>query len=153
MSSPAISFFIEPDGNIQLVGSYDRFSAKDYVNAGCFFPQTSLPNMNMMTISKSIGEILYEKGLIGHITVDLVSFPDPTSPNSHPLFWAIDLNCGMTDYSSACYFFDFLMVKNIVSYSLTFQNLFLVNLNMNLNMKVMKNFSLLNIKLETHTSQ
>jgi len=67
--------------------------------------------MNMMTISKSIGEILYEKGVIGHITVDLVSFPDPTSPASHPLFWAIDLNCGMTDYASACCFFDFLMVR------------------------------------------
>ncbi len=66
--------------------------------------------MNMMTISKSIGVILYEKGIIGHVTVDLVSFPDPTSPNSHPLFWAVDLNCGMTDYASACYFFDFLMV-------------------------------------------
>jgi hypothetical protein len=36
--------------------------------------------MNMMTISKSIGEVLYEKGIIGHVTVDLVSFPDPTTP-------------------------------------------------------------------------
>lgn len=68
--------------------------------------------MNMMTISKSIGDVLYEKGIIGHVTVDLVSFPDPTAPNSHPLFWAIDLNCGMTDYSAACFFFDFLMVSN-----------------------------------------
>lgn len=67
--------------------------------------------MNMMTISKSIGDVLYEKGIIGHITVDLVAFPDPTSPTSHPLFWAIDLNCGMSDYASACYFFDFLMVR------------------------------------------
>jgi hypothetical protein len=65
--------------------------------------------MNMMTICKSIGDVLYEKGVIGHITVDLVSFPDPTAPKAHPLFWAIDLNCSMTDYSSACYFFDFLM--------------------------------------------
>jgi len=65
--------------------------------------------MNMMTISKSIGEVLYSKGIFGHVTVDLVSFPDPTSPQSHPLFWAVDLNCGMTDYASACYFFDFLM--------------------------------------------
>lgn len=64
----------------------------------------------MSTISKSIGEVLYDKGLIGHITIDLVSFPDPTSPNSHPLFWAVDINCGLTDYASACYFFDFLMV-------------------------------------------
>jgi len=68
--------------------------------------------MNMMTICKSIGDILYEKGVMGHVTVDLVSFPDPTSPNAHPLFWAIDLNCHMTDYAAACYFFDFLMVSN-----------------------------------------
>ena len=88
----------------------DRFTAKAYVNAGCFFPQQSLPNMNMMTICKSIGDILYEKGVIGHITVDLVSFPDPTSPSAHPLFWAIDLNCNMTDYAASAYFFDFLMV-------------------------------------------
>ena len=70
--------------------------------------------MNMMTISKSIGEVLYSKGIFGHVTVDLVSFPDPTSPQAHPLFWAIDLNCGMTDYSTACYFFDFLMVRKIM---------------------------------------
>lgn len=65
--------------------------------------------MNMMTICKSIGDILYEKGVIGHVTVDLVSFPDPTSPSAHPLFWAVDLNCNMTDYAASCFFFDFLM--------------------------------------------
>lgn len=65
--------------------------------------------MNLMTICQSIGDILYEKGVLGHITVDLVSFPDPTSPNAHPLFWAIDLNCSLSDYGAACYFFDFLM--------------------------------------------
>ena len=73
------------------------------------FPQQSLPNMNMMTISKSLGEVLYSKGIFGHVTVDLVSFPDPTAPQSHPLFWAVDLNCGLTDYATACFFFDFLM--------------------------------------------
>lgn len=87
----------------------DRFASKEFINAGCFFPQQSLPNMNMKTICSSIGEVLYEKGVIGHVTVDLVSFPDPTQPNAHPLFWAVDLNCHMTDYAAACYFFDFLM--------------------------------------------
>lgn len=111
MASPSIAFLLEPDGNIDLIGSIDKFAATEYINSGCFLPQQSLPNMNMMTICKSIGEILYEKGIIGHITVDLVAFPDPTSPNSHPLFWAIDLNCHLTDYSTACIFFDFLMVS------------------------------------------
>jgi hypothetical protein len=68
--------------------------------------------MNMMTLSRSIGEALHSKGIFGHVTIDLVSFPDPTSPQSHPLFWAVDLNCGMTDYSTACMFFDFLMVRS-----------------------------------------
>jgi hypothetical protein len=98
----------------------DKFTARQHVNAGCFFPQKSLPNMNMMTICKSIGDILYEKGVFGHCTVDLVAFPDPTAQtgpgsvsNSHPLFWAVDLNCMMTDYASSCYFFDFLMEGQI----------------------------------------
>ena len=65
-----------------------------------------------MTLSRSIGEALHSKGIFGHVTIDLVSFPDPTSPQSHPLFWAVDLNCGMTDYSTACMFFDFLMVRS-----------------------------------------
>jgi hypothetical protein len=38
LSSPSISFIIEPDGNVELVGSFDKFAAKEYVNAGCFFP-------------------------------------------------------------------------------------------------------------------
>ena len=95
----------------------DKFQAKEYVNGGCFFPQQSLPNMNMKSICTSIGQVLYSKGVIGHITVDLVSFPDPTSPQAHPLFWAIDLNCYITDYSAACYFFDFLMEGTLDNYT------------------------------------
>lgn len=38
VASPSISFFIEPDGSINVVGSFDRFSATEYINAGCFFP-------------------------------------------------------------------------------------------------------------------
>jgi hypothetical protein len=28
----------EPDGNVELIGSVDRFAARDYINSGCFFP-------------------------------------------------------------------------------------------------------------------
>jgi hypothetical protein len=38
MASPSISFLVEPDGQIQVIGSMDRFTAKTYVNAGCLFP-------------------------------------------------------------------------------------------------------------------
>jgi hypothetical protein len=69
--------------------------------------------MNLMTLCKSLGDILYEKGVIGHITVDLIAFPDPTNPKAHPLFWAVDINCCLTDYAAACFHFDLLMEGRI----------------------------------------
>ena len=52
---------------------------------------------------------MYDKGIIGHVSIDLVVFPNPTEPNGDPLFWAIDLNANMTDYAAAVFFFDILM--------------------------------------------
>lgn len=109
VSSPSISFMIEPDGNIVIVGSYDRFQGTEYVNAGCFFPQKSLPAMNLKSICDSVGGILHSKGMMGHVTIDLVSFPNPTDPKQHPLFWAVDINNYLSDNAAIIYFFDILM--------------------------------------------
>ena len=109
LSMPSVSFFIEPDGETRLVGSFDRIEATQYVNGGCFFPQTSLPSVNLVQLAKSITAILYENGMIGHVTVDLVSFPNPTEPNAHPLFWAVDISAYLSDHASICFFFDILM--------------------------------------------
>ncbi len=38
LSSPSIAFLIEPDGECQILGSMDRFTAKPCINTGCFFP-------------------------------------------------------------------------------------------------------------------
>lgn len=77
VQSPSISMLIEPNGNLEVIGSFDKFAASEYVNAGCFFPQKSLPAMNLKTLCKSLGKIMFEQGIIGHVTVDLVSFPNP----------------------------------------------------------------------------
>jgi len=63
----------------------------------------------MIGLAKSISNVLYEKGIIGHVTVDMVSFPNPADPNAHPLFWAVDLTAHLSDYASICSFFDILM--------------------------------------------
>jgi len=60
-------------------------------------------------MSKSIGDVLFEKGVFGHVTVDLISFPDPNNNAAHPLFYAVDINCFMTDYAASVYNFDMLM--------------------------------------------
>lgn len=46
---------------------------------------------------------------MGFVTVDLVSFPNPTDPKAHPLFWAIDINQELTDNAAIMYFFEILM--------------------------------------------
>jgi IQ domain-containing protein H len=86
---------IEPNGEVQVIGSFDKFMATEYVSAGCFFPQQSLKALNLVSLCQSVGTVLYEKGMIGHVTIDLVAFPnptDPSNPNMHPLFWAVDIN-------------------------------------------------------------
>ena len=38
LSYPSVSFMIEPDSTVKLIGSYDKFSGSEMVNAGCFSP-------------------------------------------------------------------------------------------------------------------
>jgi len=47
--------------------------------------------------------------VLGHVTIDLVSFPNTEDPTSHPFFWAIDINCELTDFAAVMMFFDILM--------------------------------------------
>ena len=79
------------------------------VNAGCFAPQTSLPQIDLMKICTSVGQCLYEKNVLGHVTIDLISFPNTEDSNQHPFFWAIDINCELTDAAAVSLFFDILM--------------------------------------------
>ena len=104
-----VSFCILPDGNVTLIGAYDKLEAKKYVSAGFLFPQTSLPNMNLQMLVSSIGTVLFDKEIIGHVSVDLVAFPDENMKSGHPLFWAVDLDCAATESSAVMSFFDFLM--------------------------------------------
>ena len=100
---------IEPDGNVKLLGSFDKFPGTEFVNAGCFSPQTSLPQIDLTKICQSVGTALYDKNVIGHVTIDLVSFPNVDDPKSHPFFWATDINCELTDNAAVTMFFDILM--------------------------------------------
>ena len=65
--------------------------------------------MDLQILSNTVGEVLFEKGVIGHVTVDLISFPNPQNKEGHPLFQAVDINCHLTDYAAATFNFDLLM--------------------------------------------
>ena len=106
---PSVSFLIEPDGFIKLIGSYDKYQGVEFVNVGCFSPQTSLPQIDLTKICTTIGSALYERKVIGHVTIDLISFPNSEDVNAHPFFWATDISCELTDFAAVTMFFDILM--------------------------------------------
>lgn len=79
MSSPSLFFEIDPTGKITTLGSYEKLTGPNYRSIGCSFPQVSMPNMNFELLSSAVGKTLYKKGIFGYVTVDLVSFPDPSN--------------------------------------------------------------------------
>ena len=76
IGKPSVSFFIEPHGNIEFKGSYDKFEATKYVNAGMFYPQTNIAPEKVFDTAMRVGKLLYSKGVMGHVTIDFVSFVD-----------------------------------------------------------------------------
>ena len=42
INSFAISFFIDPKGNVKNLGSYDKITVKDFQTIGATYPQTSI---------------------------------------------------------------------------------------------------------------
>jgi len=63
----------------------------------------------LLKICGTVGDYLYTHGVFGHVSLDLVSFPNVESPGQHPFFWAVDISLQLTDQASVCYFFDMLM--------------------------------------------
>ncbi len=54
--------------------------------------------MNLELICSALGKVLFKRGIIGFISVDLISFPDPADKNNHPLFWAIGIDCFLNNF-------------------------------------------------------
>ena len=94
-----------------MLTAYEKISGKEYVNVAMSFPQKSLHEINLKAIAQVLGQALYEKGIFGYITVDLISFPDPFSgpETQNVLFWAVGLDCFLNHYTTGFFYFDFLM--------------------------------------------
>lgn len=97
---------------VTLQASFDRFEATPFINAGCFYPQTNLPAATVNDLADKVGELLYRKGVIGPVTVDLVSFPDRENRDNPYGFWALDLSFGMSNEGLAASTFDMLLEGN-----------------------------------------
>ena len=65
-----------------------------------------MPFAALREASLAIGRACYERGVVGHLGVDFVSFLDPSGQMR---LWAVDLNLRYTHTASTFAFFDFLV--------------------------------------------
>lgn len=59
----------------------------------------------------TVANSLFHKEIFGFVSIEFVAFSDPNS-NNQTLFWAIDLNIGMTHVQSVCTFLNYLLKGN-----------------------------------------
>lgn len=114
-----VSFFLAPNGSVKVLGSYDKVTAMDNVTSGYLFPQKSAPGLDLQALCNTVGRALYEKGIIGYCSVDLIAFQenrlnsiileDKEKRKKSIKYWAVDLNCSMTPITSVIGLFDFLI--------------------------------------------
>ena len=105
-SSPSVNLLVEPDGNVSVKSAHEQIFSTPFTFVGAAFPQTAVPFAALREASLAIGRACHERGVIGHVGVDFVSFIDATGQLR---LWAVDLNARLTHTAVTFNFFDFLV--------------------------------------------
>ncbi|CAD8086017.1 unnamed protein product [Paramecium sonneborni] len=103
--SISYNFKIEPNGEISLLGSYEKIKTNEIQTIASVSPQSYL-KINQEVLCHQIASKLYSKGLIGYFTIDTIGYQYDTNKQG---FQIIGLDCFLNQYSSASIYFDFLM--------------------------------------------
>jgi hypothetical protein len=119
IGSPSYPIFIEPNGNIEILLSYDKINLFSFRNIGAISPEKSMKNINKYNIDnennnefninlicEKIGKYLYDHNIIGYVTIDFIVFKNIKNENEIN-YWAIDIKFGLNDLLSSikfCYF-------------------------------------------------
>ena len=106
LSSPSVNLFIEPDGAFAVTSVHEQMFSSQYTFAGAAFPQTAVPYPALCEAASAVGKTCYERGILGHVGIDFVSFFDS---DGQLRIWAVDLNLRVTHTSITFKFFDFLV--------------------------------------------
>ncbi|KAM3133631.1 hypothetical protein pb186bvf_014318 [Paramecium bursaria] len=104
VQSPCIHFQIEPNGELQILGTYDKVKTNEFQTVSHISPQQSL-KINLEYLLQGICKKLYSKGLFGYFTIDLIAYQEQSKIN----FQMIGLDCFLNNFSSSLIYYDFLM--------------------------------------------
>ena len=92
MGKPCIPILIEPNGIIKVLPSYEKINVDNFKNIINTSPQKCLDENEMNNLGKKIGNILYEKNIVGYISIECITFHNGDTI----LYWCVDVKYGYT---------------------------------------------------------
>ena len=92
MNNPCLPIFIEPNGKIRILPSFEKINVDFFKNVASTSPQTSINNGELNKIGEQMGNFLYSQEIIGYITLEFITFHD----GKKMIYWGIDMKYGLT---------------------------------------------------------
>ena len=79
VTSIAVDISIDPTQEVTLHCTLDQILSGSYRVCGGTVPQSSVSHPQLMETVLSVATACKERGILGHLTIDLLTFIDPTS--------------------------------------------------------------------------
>ena len=93
MNNPCLPIFIEPNGKIKILPSFEKINVDFFKNVANTSPQNCLNNSELNKIGEQLGNFLFSQEIIGYITLELITFHDGKKVG----YWGIDMKYGLTN--------------------------------------------------------
>uniref|UniRef100_A0A671SLM4 IQCH-like ATP-grasp domain-containing protein n=1 Tax=Sinocyclocheilus anshuiensis TaxID=1608454 RepID=A0A671SLM4_9TELE len=91
-----VDLLVEPGGDVRMLSCGDQLRGPSGLEVvGCTVPQTSICPDVLHSICTRVGQACQQRSIMGHISLDLVTFLDPS--NLEQQVWAIDLDLGYSN--------------------------------------------------------